>query len=213
MDEHVDVSDGADETQKSEDPLDAIDRLVDRFKFPLEGVSESAEISEIRGEFETMVSYATQFISLSTMEYHSVWWRLFHAPNCSEWSNILCLASLLFSLPVSNGKIERAFSQVNLLKSSKRTSLGNETLSDLLVLNADKVPLQDISPEAAIDLWWNAKARKPSHGPRKHYKKRTPLGQNSATPTSVAESSEEEEEKELLLDDWDDWMQEADDSV
>ena len=86
------------------------------------------------------------------MEYQSVWWRLFHAPNSSEWTNILCLASLLFSLPVSNGKLERAFSQVNLLKGSKRTLLGNETLSDLLVLNADKVPLQEFSPEAAIDL-------------------------------------------------------------
>ena len=82
-----------------------------------------------------MVQYATQFISLSTMEYQSVWWRLFHAPNSSEWSNVLSLATLLFSLPVSNGKVERTFSQVNLLKSTKRTTLNNDTLNDLLVLN------------------------------------------------------------------------------
>ena len=192
------------------DPLDAIDRLVERFRFPLEGAA--AEVSEIRGEFETMVEYATQFISLSTMEYQSVWWRLFHAPNSSEWSNVLCLASLLFSLPVSNGKLERAFSQVN-LKNSKRTSLGNDTLNDLLVLNTDKVPLQDFSPEAPIDLWWDAKTRKPSHGPRKQYKKRTPHGQTSVVQTSDTENSkEEEEEDKLLLDDWDEWMQDVCDS-
>ena len=122
-------------------------------------------MSEIRGEFEATVLYASQFISLSTMEYQSVWWRLFNAPNSSEWSNVLSLARLLFSLPVSNGKLERTFSQVNLIKCSKRTSL---------VLNADKVLLQEFSPEAAIDLWWKAKNRKPTHGPQKQYKKRTP---------------------------------------
>jgi hypothetical protein len=209
VDEHVDVSDDAEGMQASENPLDAIDRLVERFKIPLEGAA--AETSEIRGEFEAMVSYATQFISLSTMEYQSVWWRLFHAPNSSEWSNVLCLASLLFSLPVSNGKLERTFSQLNLIKSSKRTSLGSGTLDDLLVLNADKLPLQEFSPESAIDLWWDAKTRKPSHGPRMQYKKRTPRCQTSETPSSDIDSSEEEEEEDkLLLDDWDDWMQDSD---
>ena len=70
------------------------------------------------------------------------------------------------------------------------------------MLNADKVSLQEFPPAAAIDLWWDAKARKPSHGPQKQYKKCTPIGQTSATPTSGAESSEEEEEEEkFLLDD------------
>jgi len=49
----------------------------------------------------------------------------------------------------------------------------NDILNDLLVLNADKVPLQEFSSEAAIDLWWKAKNRKPTHGPRKQYKKHT----------------------------------------
>ena len=100
---------------------------------------------------------------------------------------------------------------MNLIKSSKRTSLGSGTLDDLLVLNADKLPLQEFSPESAIDLWWDAKTRKPSHGPRMQYKKRTPRCQTSATPSSDIDSSEEEEEEDkLLLDDWDDWMQDSD---
>ena len=206
LDEQVDKPNQAGESQesaKSENPLNAIDRLVERFRVPLEGAA--AEVSEIRCEFEAMISYATQFISLTTMEYQSVWWRLFHAPNSSEWSNILSLASLLFSLPVSNGKLERTFSQVNLIKCGKRSSLGNATLNDLLVLNVDKLPLQEFSPEAAIDLWWDSKTRKPSHGPRKQYKKRIPCAQASEAPNS--DSTEEDEEDKLLLDDWDTWMQ------
>ena len=103
IDEQSDSEDG-------EDSLNAIDRLTERFEFPLARV----ELSEIHSEFEAMVSYATQFISLAAMEYQSVWWRLFHAPNKSEWSNILILSNLLLSssvecssghsLPVSNAR-------------------------------------------------------------------------------------------------------------
>ena len=78
----------------SENPLNAIDRLAETYKVPLEGAG--TEIDEIRIEFEAMVTYAVPFMSLSTLDYQSVWWRLFHAPNSSEWSNIVILATLLF---------------------------------------------------------------------------------------------------------------------
>lgn len=90
-----------------------------------------------------MIAYAAQFMSLSTMDYRSVWWRLFHAPTCAEWSNALNLARLLFSLPVSNGKLERVFSQLNLIKTSRRSTLSDESLQDLMTLNANKIPLQE----------------------------------------------------------------------
>ena len=84
-----------------------------------------------------------------------------------------------------------------------------------MVLNVGKVPLQEFSPEPAIDLWWDTKTQKPSHGPRKLYKKCTPHRQISGTRTSDTEGSEEEEEEEedrLLLDDRDEWMQDTCDS-
>ena len=103
VDEQLDMSHNAEGTQQTEsdDPLDAMDRLVEQFRFPLERAT--AEVLEVRREFETMIQYGSQFISL---DYQAVWWRLFHAPNASEWSNVLCLVSLPFSLPVSNGKVE-----------------------------------------------------------------------------------------------------------
>ena len=74
--------------------MNAIDRLIEHFKVPLEGAN--AEVEEIRHEFEIMVSYAGQFTSLSTLDYQAVWWQLFHPPNSSEWSNVLMIATLLF---------------------------------------------------------------------------------------------------------------------
>ena len=56
-----------------------------------------------------MIEYAVEYIAVSSHDYKSIWWRLFHAPNASEWQNALTLATLLFSLPASNGNLESLF--------------------------------------------------------------------------------------------------------
>ena len=112
--------------------LDCIDRLVERFTIPLEGVP--VDVSNIKQEFKYLLEYAIQFISLVTMDYCAVWWRIFHAPTASEWSSILILVCLLYSLPESNRKLERVFSQMNVIKTNKRSLLFNESLDDLLLL-------------------------------------------------------------------------------
>ena len=133
-----------------------------------------------------MLLYATQFISLSTLEYQAVWWRIFHAPNALEWSNILTPVQLLFTLPVSNGKLERIFSTLKILKFDKQSSLGNDLLDDLLVLNTDCVSLKEFSPDHSIHMWWNAKTRRPNQQPRKEYKKHSTEAARMVTlPTAM----------------------------
>ena len=79
----------------------AVENLVTRFKTPLEGAH--TDIDSVLPEFK---DYGVQFFSLSTVDYRSVWWRLFHCPSSSEWANCINLIELLFSLPV---KVERVF--------------------------------------------------------------------------------------------------------
>ena len=98
---------GWEKVVREKTPLDSVDRLLERFAVPLKGVR--ADLSRIKAEFELLVQYAVQFISLSTLDYRAVWWRIFHAPSASEWLNALLLIELLFSLPSSNGKLERAY--------------------------------------------------------------------------------------------------------
>jgi len=83
-----------------------------------------------------MLEYACQYISLSTLEYRAVWWRLFHAPVSPEWGNVLTLVELLFSLPSSNGMIERLFLQMKVAKTKKCSLLSNEALDDLLTITS-----------------------------------------------------------------------------
>ena len=94
-----------------------------------------------------MIEYAVQFIALSSLDYQSVWWRLFHAPNSAEWSNILVLAELLISLPASNGKLERVFSVLGTIKVDKCARLMNESLDD-----CDKTPLSSFNADPSIGL-------------------------------------------------------------
>ncbi len=56
--------------------LKSIDRLLDTFIFPLSGVD--TQVKEIHAKFEAIIHYTIQCISLSTLEYHSVWWQLIH---------------------------------------------------------------------------------------------------------------------------------------
>jgi len=138
---------------------------------------------------------------------------------------LLVFIQLLFALPASNGKIERVFSQLNVIKTEKRTALSNDTMDDLLVITTTKCALKDFSPDTSIKLWWEAKTRRPHQCKRKHYaacKKSTHstvststtssspivslLDSDSATSTRSDDDTDNDEEKEVLLDDWDQWM-------
>ena len=198
------------------DPLEAVDRLVEHFLIPLRKANVCTE--EIHGEFESALQYACQYISLSTIEYHAVWWHLFHAPVASEWLNALAMVELLFSLPASNSVVERVFSQVSVIKTKKRCSLSNESLDDLLTITSAHVPLKDFCPDNAINLWWKEKVRRPNQKPRRPYKKQKRISTSSSAATasttetiellsSTSESdSGSSSDESNLLDDWDDWI-------
>lgn len=194
-------SHGWEKLVKEDDDLAAIERLVEQFSTPLQGAQ--ANIDVIKEEFADMIEYAVQYIAISSLDYHSVWWRLFHAPSAAKWSNVLVLAELLFSLPASNGKLERVFSTLGAIKVDKRTRLSNQSLDDLLLLNSGKIPIVSFNPDPSIDLWWSAKARRPSQKERKEYRPRS-----SDRPSSSLEIDQEDSESEVedMLDCWDGLM-------
>lgn len=176
-----------------EDDIAAINRLVERFTFPLKGAQ--ADMDAMKTE---LIGYAVKYIALSSLDYHSVWWRLFHAPNLAKWSNILVLTELLFSLHASNGKLERVFSLLGTIKVDKRSQLTNVSLDDLLLLKSNKILLSSFNADPSIDLWLATKGRRPSQKKRKEYRPR----RSDAPP----EDSSEDNEPEDMLGFWDKMM-------
>ena len=64
----------------SHSELKAIDHLVEHFEYPLQ--SAGADTDLIKPEFvKLLLSYAGHFIQLSTIDYQSVWWQIFHSPS------------------------------------------------------------------------------------------------------------------------------------
>ena len=158
------------EIEANEGYVQAINRLISKFKVPLE--VSGVVVAKVADEFHGMLLYATQFISLSSTNYQAVWWKLFHSADASGWTNALKLARLLFSLPVSNGKLERVFSTMKNIKQEKRSSMSNELLDDLLAINVEKVNVEEFDPDDSIELWWKAKTRRPNQRKRKSTEKR-----------------------------------------
>ena len=209
---------GWEKALEEEDQLEAVDRLVEKFTLPLEGAG--VNIAEIHAEFLEIMQYAAQYFSLSTMDYRSVWQLLFNSYNSPEWSNTLVLVELLFSLPTSNGKLERIFSTAKVIKSEKRATLSNKSLDDLLVLNLDKIPFQKFNPDHSIDLRWDSKRRRPQQKPRQKCSKRFSVQSSTDSAPTISDSCdlvESEEESDLdslpnTLEDWDNWIDETENS-
>ena len=173
----------------------AIDRLVERFASPLEGAQVDTNL--MKTEFTDMIGYAVQYISLSSIDYHSVWWRLFNAPNSAEWSNILVLAELLFlfqhQIKWKAGE-DLLFTWYN--QGRKRLRLTNESSDDLLLLKSDKTPLSNFNSDPIIDLWLSAKSRRPSQKEKKkEYRQRRSDG---PSPSQAHEDSSDSEPEDTL---------------
>jgi len=59
-----------------------------------------------------------------------IWFKLHQAPDAKKWLNILIKSELIFSLPFSNGKVERIFSAMKIIKADRK-EIYIWTLSDL----------------------------------------------------------------------------------
>ena len=67
---------------EEENDLTATERLLELFATPLRGAE--ADTNVIKEEFVNMSEYAVQYIAISSLDYHSVRWRLLYAPNSVE---------------------------------------------------------------------------------------------------------------------------------
>ena len=114
--------------------------------------------SLVREEWDNIiVDYAKSYLNLTGEDYRVTWWKLFNGPDPTRWSNILSVAELLFCIPISNGHLERMFSQLKLVKSDRCSRLGEESMDNLLHIELDAPPLEHWD---ALNLWWKDKTRR-----------------------------------------------------
>lgn len=89
-----------------------------------------------------------------------VWWKLFKSPDANKWANILTLVELTFCISLSNGHVEKCFSQLKLAQTKRRVSLGEDRLNRILRNRVEGPPLEQWDPTNAVGLWWRDKTRR-----------------------------------------------------
>ena len=93
---------------------EALDSVCVRFLVPLENAN--VDCSLVMDEWDDLLDYAKRYLNLTQEDYTIIWWKIFSASDAKKWTNILSVVELLFCLSVSNGHLERVFSQLKLIK-------------------------------------------------------------------------------------------------
>lgn len=147
-----------------------------------------------------------KYLENQAEDYRKVWYKLFTAHGARKWPNVILVSELLFSLPFTNSRVERAFSTMKIVKTNRRTSLLSSTLDDLMEISVEGPELENFSADHAVQLWWSDRTRRPNQAPRKQYRKRT------SEIETESSSGESELEPGSTLDAWDQWFSTADDT-
>ncbi len=174
----------------------AIQALSVRFQIPLQ--QAQINISLLEEEWDDMVDHARRYLDLVTQDNNVVWWKRFNGSNAKNWGNILGLVELLFCLPMSNGHVERVFSQLKVIKTDRRTGLGEDRLDNLLGVASTGPQLSEWDPTHAVELWWSDKRRRCIQDERAPPRKKQCIDQQRSDTDSQTGSR-------VTLDDWEEW--------
>ena len=176
----------------------ALEAICKRFAVPLEG--SNVDCSLVQEEWDDMVDYGKRFLNLVQDDYRVNWWKIFNAVDAKKWTNVLTLVELLFCLPVSNGHLEQVFSQIKLIKTNRRTCLGENTLDQLIRINVEAPPLSEWDASCALDLWLQDKTRRLNRASssRSTHSKSTTPGDN--------DSPSGDNGSDFTLEGWEEWI-------
>ena len=180
---------------------DSVTELFQHFQEPLLKAGLDGSLNSLLEQWHDLVAYTERYLDPSRTPYLRVWRRIFHSSQKDEWSMVLLLVELLFSIPISNAKVERLFSLMNHVKTDSWATLGEDTLNHLIRIRMEGPPFEEYDPTPAIQLWASSASRRPNQRRRKHYKARESAkrGKVLIDGSSTEESSDSEEDGERAL--------------
>jgi hypothetical protein len=150
-----------------------ISRLFEHFQGVLGNAGIECLCTELVAEWHDLFTYSINYLQPNKHNYRKTWRFLFQSSYAlTKWKNILTLVELLFSIPVSNAKLERMFSNMQRTKTDLRCSLSEKRLTNLLRIKEEGPILGSFDVTPVVKLWSNSKVRRPNQTKRKKYKQR-----------------------------------------
>ncbi len=174
---------------------DAIIAVYDKFEIPLKSGGLSATLPDVLFQWHETVDFAVETIRVISQQYLITWRKIFSAPRSNGWKDALILIELLFTIPVSNAKLERMFSKLKRVKTNFRCSLSLQRLENILRIMEEGPAWEEYDPLPAIELWHSAKQRQP-HDEKQKRSYTTRKSHQRVSTISSDESDSEAAEKE-----------------
>jgi len=97
-----------------------------------------------------MLDYTVQYLSSLTHNYRVTWYKLFQSSRALRWKIIRLLIQLSFTRPVSDAASERIFSSFGRVSKTKRASLSQMSLQDILKNQEEGTPMETYDPSKAV---------------------------------------------------------------
>jgi hypothetical protein len=174
--------------------------LFQRFEVPLRAAGLTVSGAEVLNQWHSLLEYAQEYLSISTISYLCTWRKIFSSPRCKNWKDILILIELLFTIPICNAKLERMFSKLKYVKNDFRCSLSTIRLEHLLRILEYGPSVSDYDVMPAVEKWALDKHRRVHQKKRKLYTKRQDKKRKIGSLSDESSTDEEPElEKEVEL--------------
>ena len=170
-----------------------LEDLSTHFREPLLKAGLSCGLSTLLEQWHSLIDHTKRYLNPTGTHYLRVWHRIFNSPRSVDWNMVLLIAELIFSIPISNAKVERLFSLMKRVKTDSRASLGENTLTNLVRIDMEGPTLEEYDPAAAMQLWASGRSRRPQQTKRKKYKKPKCVRKPKVLVNEDTTSEEEEE--------------------
>ena len=186
---------------------DAIISVFDNFEVPLKSGGLSVTVPDLLIQWHAIVDFAVETIGVTGQPYLMTWRKIFSAPRSEEWKDALIVIELLFTIPVSNAKLERMFSKLKRVKTNFRCSLSLQRLENILRIMEEGPAWEDYDPLPAIELWHSDKQRRPhdekqkrTYTTRKSHKKLSTMSSDESDSERAGKEShgDDKEEEEVV---------------
>nr|XP_047135399.1 E3 SUMO-protein ligase KIAA1586-like [Hydra vulgaris] len=99
---------------------------------PLRHAGFAGTVNGVLDAWHSLVNYTVKYLAPHNTGYRKLWHQIFSSSMKNEWVPVLLIVELLFTLPVSNAKVERLFSLMNRVKTDTRNSLKEKRLENLI---------------------------------------------------------------------------------
>ena len=129
---------------------------------------------ELVQNYLDLATHTSTYYACSKFE-PKILWQTLRDSKQEDFGNLFLFIELCLCAPYSNAVVERFFNFMKVIKTDWRSRLGANILEGLLrvkIEGPDVCGFAENYRDLAVNMWWEAKDRRPNHQGKRSYKQR-----------------------------------------